>query len=65
VQLKLDQFEQFNEAGDLYLGENSDSVTALKVKSCDSFRLFGQEIASPNCNPSSNQRTRRTRTFTT
>jgi intraflagellar transport protein 56 len=44
-QFKLDDFEASNEAVDLYLSENSDSAVALNLKSCDYFRLFGQEIA--------------------
>jgi intraflagellar transport protein 56 len=44
-QFKLERFEQSNELVDLYLGENSDSAVALNLKSCDYFRLFGQEIA--------------------
>jgi intraflagellar transport protein 56 len=44
-QFKLDEFEPSNEAVDLYLSDNSDSAIALNLKSCDYFRLFGQEIA--------------------
>jgi intraflagellar transport protein 56 len=42
---KLDEYEPSNESVDLYLSENSDSAVALNLKSCDYFRLFGQEIA--------------------
>lgn len=44
-QFKLDQWEESNEAVDLYLGENSDSAVALNLKSCDYLRLFDPEIA--------------------
>jgi intraflagellar transport protein 56 len=44
-QFKLEQFEESNEAVDLYLGENSDSAVALNLKSCDYLRLFDPSIA--------------------
>jgi intraflagellar transport protein 56 len=44
-QFKLEQYEESNEAVDLYLGENSDSAVALNLKSCDYWRLFDATIA--------------------
>ena len=44
-QFKLEQYEESNEAVDLYLGTNSDSAVALNLKSCDYLRLFDPEIA--------------------
>jgi intraflagellar transport protein 56 len=44
-QFKLEEFDPSNEAVDLYLSGNSDSAIALNLKSCDYFRLFGQDIA--------------------
>jgi intraflagellar transport protein 56 len=44
-QFKIDQFEESNEAVDLYLGSNSDSAVALNLKACDYQKLFDAEIA--------------------
>ena len=44
-QFKLDQWEESNEAVDLYLSENSDSAVALNLKSCDYLKLFDYDIA--------------------
>jgi intraflagellar transport protein 56 len=44
-QFKLEQFDESNEAVDLYLGEYSDSAVALNLKSCDYLKLFDAEIA--------------------
>jgi intraflagellar transport protein 56 len=44
-QFKLEQFEESNEAVDVYLGENSDSAVALNLKSCDYLKLFDSSIA--------------------
>jgi intraflagellar transport protein 56 len=44
-QFKLEQYDESNEAVDLYLGENSDSAVALNLKSCDYLKLFDAEIA--------------------
>jgi intraflagellar transport protein 56 len=44
-QFKLEQYEESNEAVDLYLAENSDSAVALNLKSCDYLRLFEASIA--------------------
>lgn len=44
-QFKLDQWEESNEAVDIYLGSNSDSAVALNLKSCDYLRLFDPDIA--------------------
>ena len=44
-QFKLEQYEESNEAVDIYLGVNSDSAVALNLKSCDYLRLFDPEIA--------------------
>ncbi|OHT00759.1 TPR Domain containing protein [Tritrichomonas foetus] len=44
-QFKLEQYQESNEAVDLYLSVNSDSAIALNLKSCDYLRMFDPEIA--------------------
>ena len=44
-QFKLEQYEESNQAVDIYLGVNSDSAVALNLKSCDYLRMFDPEIA--------------------
>ncbi|EAY14740.1 hypothetical protein TVAG_038480 [Trichomonas vaginalis G3] len=44
-QFKLDNYDESNEAVDVYLQINSDSAVALNLKSCDYLRIFDANTA--------------------